>query len=52
MTPEERENVAADAVSLTDLARETLKAEISGRGPAISESNNPTGVDVMEKRTW
>ena len=46
MTPEELENVAADAVSLTDVARETLKAEIKGRGVAIRVSDNPTGVDL------
>jgi hypothetical protein len=50
MTPEELENVAADAVSLTDVARETLKAEISGRGLAVTVSETPTGVDTIEER--
>jgi hypothetical protein len=50
MTPEELENVAVDAVSLTDVARETLKAEINGRGLAIRVSDNPTGVDLIEER--
>ena len=49
MTPEELEKVAAEAVSLTDVARETLKAEIVGRGLAITLSES-TGVDIVEER--
>src|SRR5258705_7622670 len=49
MTPEELEKVAAEAVSLTDGAREALKAEIVSRGLAITLSE-ATGVDVVEER--
>jgi hypothetical protein len=49
MTPEELERVAAEAVSLTDVAREALKAEIVSRGLAITLSES-TGVDVVEER--
>jgi hypothetical protein len=49
MTPEELEKVAANTVSLTDVAREALKAEISGRGLAIILSES-TGVDIVEER--
>ena len=49
MTPEELEKVAAEAVSLTDVAREALKAEIVSRGLAITLSES-TRVDVVEER--
>jgi hypothetical protein len=49
MTPEELERVADDAASLTDVARETLKAEITRRGLAIDLDKSPDDVDVVEK---
>jgi Putative prokaryotic signal transducing protein len=49
MIPEELEKVAANAVSLTDVAREALKAEIRRRGLAITLSES-TGVDIVEER--
>jgi Putative prokaryotic signal transducing protein len=50
MTSEEVENMAADGGDLTDIARETLKTEISRRALAITVNEGPTGEDVFEKR--
>lgn len=50
MTAEELQKVADDGASLTDVARETLKAEIAARRLAIAVSESPTGIDVLEER--
>ena len=50
MTSEEVENMAADGGDLTDIARETLKTEISRRALAITVNEGPPGEDVFEKR--
>ena len=50
MTPEELENVADDAASLTDVARETLRTELSRRGLAISVDLPPVGGKIIEER--
>ncbi len=50
MTPEELQKVADDGASLTDVARETLKAEIAARRLAIAVSESPAGIDVLEER--
>ena len=50
MTPEELENVADDAASLTDVARETLRTELSRRGLAISVDMPPVGGKIIEER--
>jgi Putative prokaryotic signal transducing protein len=50
MTPEELQKVADDGPSLTDVARETLKTEISARRLAIPVSESPAGIDVLEER--
>jgi len=50
MSPEELQKVADDGASLTHEARETLKAEISGRGLDITLNEAATGVDVIEER--
>ena len=52
MTPEELEKVAADGVDLTDIARETLKTEITRRGLPITVRESPTVTveDVLEPR--
>ncbi len=50
MTSEELEKVAADGASLTDAARETLKAEIARKGLAITVDDTPAGFDVVEER--
>src|SRR5882724_7495301 len=50
MTAEELEKVAADGGDLTDVARETLKVEITRRGLAITVNEGPTGEDVFEER--
>jgi hypothetical protein len=50
MSPEELQKVADDGASLTHEARETLKAEISGRGLDITVNEAATGVDVIEER--
>jgi hypothetical protein len=52
MTPEELENVAVDAVSLTDVARETLKAEINGRGLAIRVRTTRRASTSSKSVTW
>lgn len=52
MTSEEVENMAADGGDLTDIARETLKTEISRRALAITVNEGPPGEDVFEKETW
>jgi hypothetical protein len=49
MTPEELEKVATEAATLTDVAREALKAKIVDRGMAVTLSES-TGVDVVEER--
>lgn len=50
MSPEELQKVADDGASLTHEARETLKAELSGRGLDITLNEAATGVDVIEER--
>jgi hypothetical protein len=50
MTAEELENVADDAASLTDVAREALQTEITKRGLAITVGQPTAGVDVLEER--
>jgi hypothetical protein len=50
MSPEELQKVADDGASLTHEARETLKAEISGRGLDSTLNEAATGVDVIEER--
>jgi hypothetical protein len=50
MSPEELQKLADDGASLTHEARETLKAEISGRGPDITLNEAATGVDVIKER--
>jgi len=50
MTAEELEKVAADGGDLTDVARETLKVEITRRALAITVNEGPTGEDVFEER--
>lgn len=50
MTPEELENVAGDAASLTDVARETLETELSRRGLAISVDSLPAAGKIIEER--
>jgi hypothetical protein len=48
MTAEELENVADDAASLTDVAREALQTEITKRGLAITVGQ-PTAVSMYSK---
>ena len=50
MSPEELQKVTDDGASLTHEARETLKAEISGRGLDSTLNEAATGVDVIEER--
>jgi Putative prokaryotic signal transducing protein len=50
MTSEELQKVADDGASLTDEAREVLKAEIIGRRLAITVNEGPAGIDVIEER--
>jgi hypothetical protein len=50
MTPEELEKVAADGIDLTDVARETLKTEITRRALAITVTEGLAGEDVFEAR--
>jgi hypothetical protein len=50
MIPEELEKVASEGASLTDIAREALKAEIARRALAITVVEGPTGEDVFEAR--
>jgi hypothetical protein len=50
MTPEELEKVVGDSASLTDVAREILKAELSRRGLPVEISEAPAGEDVFEER--
>jgi hypothetical protein len=49
MTPEELEKVADDPASLTDLALETLKAEMAHRGLRVA-AEAPPAADVLEQR--
>lgn len=48
MSEEELSKVAADAVSLTPTALETLREEIARRGIDISVNLTPRGIDVAE----
>ena len=50
MTPEEMEEIANDAPSLTEIAREALKAEIARRELAITVDEIPVDVDEVEGR--
>ena len=50
MTSGELEKVAADGASLTDTARESLKAEIARKGLDITVDDTPPGFDVAEER--
>jgi hypothetical protein len=50
MSPEELQKVADEGASLAHAARETLKAEVSGRGLDITLNEAATGVDVIEER--
>ena len=50
MTPEEMEEIANDALSLTEIAREALKAEIARRELAITVDETPVDVDEVEGR--
>lgn len=50
MTPEELQKIADDGKSLTDEARETLKAEIIGRALPITVIDSVGGIDVIEER--
>jgi hypothetical protein len=50
MTPEELENITCDAASLTDIARDALKTEITRRGLTTAMGHSPVGTDVVEAR--
>src|SRR3954468_9315732 len=50
MTPEELGKVVDDSVSLTDVAREVLKAELSRRGLPVEIDEAPAREDVFEGR--
>ena len=50
MIPEELEKVASEGASLTDIARETLKTEITRRALAITLTEGPTGENGFEAR--
>ncbi len=50
MTAEELQEIADDGKSLTDEARDTLKAEIIGRALSITVNESPAGLDVLEER--
>jgi hypothetical protein len=50
MTPEELGKVVDDSVSLTDVAREVIKAELSRRGLPVEIDEAPAGEDVFEQR--
>jgi hypothetical protein len=50
MTAEELEKVVDDSASLTDVAREVLKTELSRRGLPVDLNEAPAGEDVVEER--
>lgn len=50
MTPEELGEVVDDSASLTDVAREVVKAELSRRGLPVEIDEAPAGEDVVEER--
>jgi hypothetical protein len=50
MTPEELGKVVDDSASLTDVAREVLKTELSRRGLPAEIDEAPRGEDVFEQR--
>lgn len=50
MTPDELGKVVDDSASLTDIAREVLKAELSRRGLPVEINEGPAGEDVVEER--
>jgi len=50
MTPGELEKVVNDSASLTDVARDALKSELSRRGLAVELAEAPAGEDVLEER--
>jgi hypothetical protein len=50
MTPEELGKVVDDSASLTDVARELLKTELSRRGLPVEIDEAPVGEDVVEER--
>jgi hypothetical protein len=50
MTPEELGKVVDDSASLTDVAREVLKTELSRRGLPVEIEEAPAGEDVFEER--
>jgi len=50
MTPRELEKVVNDSASLTDVARDALKSELSRRGLVVELAEAPSGDDVFEER--
>src|ERR1700690_4202227 len=50
MTSEELRELADEGASLTDAAREALRAEIKSRKLAITVNEMPVGSDVIEER--
>jgi hypothetical protein len=50
MTPEELGKVVDDSASLTDVAREVVKAELSRRGLPVEIDEATAGEDVVEER--